>query len=440
MTWYGARANACCLLVHADSYVFLSLSHSISLSCDVVIMSVCPLSAGACPVGLSCFLSTAVVAAAGGGTGSQFALHGSSVTGVCITRSAAVTASDDWVVHDAFSEARGVAAQPPPQTCSVTRCGPGARPLLCAAGLSCVAQTATSSSSSGGVGYGSCVLLGAGEGTAAGTTVLSDYTDTAGVVCKPAVCVRSVGGACGVTGGGACGADLLCTPVTAGNWEGLARCLDARAAPGTTARKLMVAAAIGVYSNHSDDSVCGGGNSTTAPDYSLALRGMLSGAARVTAGGGGASTAIDGTFIVDATVSPAVISAALTATLALPGLTASLSVAQSSECSADGAAVAGWVEMDLPGVVTTAARLRGAGVQHCTSAAPFRHRLVAAVEGGDVTFAGGLLRLQGVAMQVDHFEPTLKPPVTRNSKLRFGEPRSYFDFDFKLRHYTEDWR
>ena len=30
--------------------------------------------------------------------------------------------------------ARGVAAQPPPQTCSVSRCGPGVRPLVCAAG------------------------------------------------------------------------------------------------------------------------------------------------------------------------------------------------------------------------------------------------------------------------------------------------------------------
>jgi len=254
------------------------------------------LSVGACPVGLSCFLSAAAVAAAGGGTATMLALHGSAVAGVCVSRSAAVAASDEWVAHDAFSEARGVAAQPPPQTCSVTRCGPGARPLLCAAGLTCVAPTAassaaSSSSSSYGSGYGSCVLLAAGEATTAGAAVLSEYTDTAGVVCTPAVCVRSVGGACGVTGGGACGADLLCTPVTAGHWEGPARCLDARAAPGAAARHLMAAAAIAVFSNRGesdddDDDVCSGDTSTTiTSDYSLGLRGTLSGAARVTAAG-----------------------------------------------------------------------------------------------------------------------------------------------------------
>jgi hypothetical protein len=240
------------------------------------------LSTGACPVGLSCFLSAAVVAAAGGGNGRKFALHASAVAGVCVSRSAAVTEAVEWAAHDAFSEARGVAALPPPQTCSVSRCGPGARPLLCAAGLTCVVRAYSTS------GYGSCVHLSAGEGIAAGTTVLSEYTDTAGVVCKSAVCVRSVGGACGVTTGGACGAGLLCTPVRAGNWEGPARCLDARAAPGATARQLMVAAAIGVFSNRSRsyDDVCGGGNSTnTASEYSLRLRGTLNGAARVTTSG-----------------------------------------------------------------------------------------------------------------------------------------------------------
>jgi len=164
---------------------------------------------------------------------------------------------------------------------------------------------ASSSPSSGG-SYGSCLLLAAGAGTTAGTTALTDYTDAAGEatvlevvglsddpialhasatvgnplfcrvilphatisralvsllggdMCKPAVCVRSVGGACGVTNGGACGTDLLCTPVTAGHWEGPARCLDARAAPGAAARRLMVSAAIGVFSNRSNDDVCGG--------------------------------------------------------------------------------------------------------------------------------------------------------------------------------------
>ena len=210
-----------------------------------------------------------------------------------------------------------------------------------------------------------------------------------GDVCKPAVCVCSVGGACGVASGGMCGADLLCTPVTAGNWEGPARCLDARAAPGAMARQLMVAAAIGVFSNRSDDDICVGGGSNTTADYSLGLRGTLSGAARATAGG--ASTSIDRNFLVDATESPAVVSAALTVTLALPGFTASLSVAHSSECSAEGNAMAGWVEIDIPGVITQ--RVRGAGVHHCTASAPFRHRLVAAVEGGDVSMADGLLQL-----------------------------------------------
>ena len=152
------------------------------------------LPAGACPVGLSCFLSAAAVAAADGGNGSTVALHRSSVAGVCVSRSSATAnPSDEWVAHHVFSEAHGVAAQPPPHTCSVSRCGPGARPLLCAAGLTCVAQTASSSSSSSssssfssssssssGSGYGSCVLLADDEGTAAGTTVLRDYTDEAG--------------------------------------------------------------------------------------------------------------------------------------------------------------------------------------------------------------------------------------------------------------------
>jgi hypothetical protein len=135
----------------------------------------------------------------------------------------------------------------------------------------------------------------------------------------------------------------------------------------------MVAAAIGVFSNRSDDDICVGGGSNTTSDYSLGLRGTLSGAARVTAGG--ASTAIHGNFLVDATVSPAVVAAALTSTLALPGFIASLSVAHSSECSAEGNAMAGWVEIDIPGVITQ--RVRGAGVNHCTTSAPFRHRLVA---------------------------------------------------------------
>ena len=56
---------------------------------------------------------------------------------------------------------------------------------------------------------------------------------------------------------------------------------------------------------------------TSISDYSLGLRGTLSGAARVTKAGG-ASSAMHGTFLVDATVSPAVVSAARTATLALP--------------------------------------------------------------------------------------------------------------------------
>jgi len=37
--------------------------------------------------------------------------------------------------------------------------------------------------------------------------------------------------------------------------------------------------------------------------------------------------------------------------------------------------MAGWVEIDIPGVITQ--RVRGAGVNHCTTSAPFRHRLVA---------------------------------------------------------------
>ena len=96
---------------------------------------------------------------------------------------------------------------------------------------------------------------------------------------------------------------------------------------------------------------------------------------------------------MDATASPAVISPARAATLALLGFTASLTVAYSSECAAAGNAVAGWVELDIPGVVT--ARVRGAGVHHCTAIAPFRHRLLAAV-GGSVTMAGGRLHLSGL--------------------------------------------
>jgi len=39
--------------------------------------------------------------------------------------------------------------------------------------------------------------------------------------------------------------------------------------------------------------------------------------------------------------------------------------------------------------------VRGAGVQHCTAAAPFRHRLAASFEGA-VSMAGGLLHLRGL--------------------------------------------
>ena len=70
----------------------------------------------------------------------------------------------------------------------------------------------------------------------------------------------------------------------------------------------------------------------------------------------------------------------------------------SSECAAAGNAVAGWVEIDLPGVVTQ--RARGAGVQHCTAAAPFRHRLVAVFEG-QVSMVGGLLQLDGLGRAGD---------------------------------------
>ena len=45
--------------------------------------------------------------------------------------------------------------------------------------------------------------------------------------------------------------------------------------------------------------------------------------------------------MVDATVSPAVVSAATTATLSLPGFTASLTVAYSLQCAAAGNAVVG---------------------------------------------------------------------------------------------------
>ena len=149
---------------------------------------------------------------------------------------------------------------------------------------------------------------------------------------------------------------------------------------------------------------------------------------------GGASTTIDGTFLVDATVSPAVVSAALTSTLALPGFTASVSVANSSQCSEEGNAVAGWVEIDLPGVMT--ARVRGAGVRHCAAAAPFRHRLVAAVEGGDMTsMSGGRLHLRGLAVEMRSAataanarahpdDPLLAwaGTITGDLQLSFGDP------------------
>ena len=171
---------------------------------------------------------------------------------------------------------------------------------------------------------------------------------------------------------------------------------------------------------------------TNMSDYSLGLRGTLSGAARVTAAG--ASSTIDGSFIVDATVSPAVVSAALTSTLALPGLTASVTVASYSQCSEAGNAVAGWVEIDLPGVVT--ARVRGAGLQHCVAAAPFRHRLVAAVEGGAVTsMSRGMLQLRGLAVDMRsaataanagaHADDPLlawSGTITGDLQLTFGDP------------------
>ena len=189
----------------------------------------CGVGVGACPVGLRCYVAATVT-----GGGNNLALYGTDVMGVCAGGTASTTSaiaeSSSWILHAGFSEGRGVAAQPLPQTCSVTRCGPGPRPAVCAPGLTCVKMGSA-------VGYGSCMLLGDSESlTTAGSTVLALYSEDVAattvppMVCKPLTCVEHESATCGVTNGAACGKDLLCTPFTPGDWEGPSRCLDARAA------------------------------------------------------------------------------------------------------------------------------------------------------------------------------------------------------------------
>jgi hypothetical protein len=93
--------------------------------------------------------------------------------------------------------------------------------------------------------------------------------------------------------------------------------------------------------------------------------------------------------------------------------------------------MSGWVEFDLPGIMTQ--RLSGSGVQHCTPTAPFRHKFSATVEE-DVEMLGGALHLSGLTVEMtssatnDNVHANFDDPtndwsgaVTGDLTLEFGD-------------------
>jgi len=178
----------------------------------------------------------------------------------------------------------------------------------------------------------------------------------------------------------------------------------------------MLSSSIAVYSNRTDKGgVCySAATSSSLSSSTLGLRGILRGDAKVSSSASDRSTAITGNFIIDAT-GPGLpmISAAIECTIEAPGLTAGISAAYNSECQPAGNAMSGWVEFDLPGIMTQ--RLSGSGVQHCTPTAPFRHKFSATVEE-DVEMLGGALQLSGLTVEMT------SSATNNNVRANFDDP------------------
>jgi len=178
----------------------------------------------------------------------------------------------------------------------------------------------------------------------------------------------------------------------------------------------MLSSSIAVYSNRTDKGgICyGAATSSSSSASTLGLRGILSGVAKVSSSASKRSTSVTGNFIIDAT-GPGLpmISAAIECTIEVPGLTAGISAAYSSECQSAGNSMSGWVEFDLPGIITQ--RLSGSGVQHCTPTAPFRHKFSATVEE-DVEMLGGALQLSGLTVEMT------SSATNNNVRANFDDP------------------